>query len=65
MNKEHIDNFEVDFKAEYDSIHPNIQYDDAELVAAIEEAPIKIHVLFAYSDHSFSGTFHNCRFWRT
>ena len=60
--KERIDNFEVEFSAKYDEHHP-AKYLSEAIRTEITDTPIKIKVLFAYKNHSFSGTAHNCRFW--
>ena len=61
--KERIDNFEVDFTAQYLPHHPSHTLNTF-IRDEILNTPIKIKVLFAYKNHSFSGTYNNCRFWQ-
>ena len=61
-NKERIDNFEVDFEAEYIDHHV-AEHLPAGIRQEILNTPIKIKVLFAYKNHSFSGSYFDCRFW--
>ena len=61
-NKSRIDNFEVDFTAEYLEYHPQNSV-PALLEDELINTPIKIKVLFSYKNHSFAGNYNDCRFW--
>ena len=69
-NKASQDNFEVtftaaveDWHAAKDSVVPGTL--GSVVRANFMDLATQVKILFIYNDHSFSGTYHNARFWRT